>query len=395
MEFLGRHTHLASWVKAVRDYRALLPWAQAAFATFFDLRSSIWCLGFCRAEGDAPGLGELAVRDKAGPASREEERREGGGIQARQVVQTSLQRFLRKGATLGGLGPGQVCGRRPIDPVLKTLTKLTLRLEEEMGRFRADTCFMLFVDTVTEQNTLQLLKEAAQGWQTAFEAGTVTTSLRIILLGGLLAKLKEVLEQVNTDDGLRGRLMTVGWLLEGATALTPTWSYYRWDPAARKQVKDERPPLAHDRALHCVEALQRTLCDPAVLLRFQGSSPLGDGNPCGGCSVQDGYQPEGPGLHGGLHGPLGPVLLGGPQASGTPPTTRRGCRRLRLRRSWRRLTSVPASRTGRAARLKGAGDLAGRSPSNPSSDAKACCIILCPSCAATAGYTTAVITGSP
>ena len=104
---------------------------------------------------------------------------------------------------------------------------------------------------------------------------TVTTSLRIILLGGLLAKLKEVLEQVNTDDGLRGRLMTVGWLLEGATALTPTWSYYRWDPAARKQVKDERPPLAHDRALHCVEALQRTLCDPAVLLRFRAAHRLG------------------------------------------------------------------------------------------------------------------------
>ena len=106
---------------------------------------------------------------------------------------------------------GQPALDEPTVHLLKTLTKLTLRLEEEMGRFRADTCFMLFVDTVTEQNTLQLSKEAAQGWQTAFEEGKVTTSLRIILLGGLLTKLKEVLLQVNTDDGLRSRLMTVGW----------------------------------------------------------------------------------------------------------------------------------------------------------------------------------------
>ena len=198
-----------------------------------------------------------------------------------QVVQTSLQRYLRKGKAMGGLGhdkskdQGQRALDEPTVHLLKTLTKLTLRLEEEMGRFRADTCFMLFVDTVTEQNTLQLLKEAAQGWQTAFEEGKVTTSLRIILLGGLLTKLKEVLLQVNTDDGLRSRLMTVGWLMEGATALTPAWNYYRWDPDTRQQVKDDKPPLSHDRALQCVETLQRTLCDPAVLLRFRAAHRLG------------------------------------------------------------------------------------------------------------------------
>ncbi|CAE7822925.1 jockey\pol [Symbiodinium sp. CCMP2592] len=160
--------------------------------------------------------------------------------------------------------------------LLRTLTKLTLRLEEEMGRFRADTCFMLFVDTVTEQNTLQLLREAGQKWQEGFEAGTVTTSLRIILLGGLLQKLHEVLDLVISDDGLRERLMKVGWLSEGATALTPMWHYYRWDPEARAQVKDEKPPLSHERVLHCVSTLQKTLCDPQVLLRFRATHPLGE-----------------------------------------------------------------------------------------------------------------------
>ena len=44
--------------------------------------------------------------------------------------------------------------------------------------------------------------------------------------------------------------------------------------AAGEQVKDDKPPLSHDRALQCVETLQRTLCDPAVLLRFRAAHRL-------------------------------------------------------------------------------------------------------------------------
>ena len=270
-------------------------------------------------------MGELSLTGEAERCSGETGQRARGGVAPGQVVQTSLQRYLRKGKAMGGLGrdkskdQGQRALDEPTVHLLKTLTKLTLRLEEEMGRFRADTCFMLFVDTVTEQNTLQLLKEAAQGWQTAFEEGKVTTSLRIILLGGLLTKLKEVLLQVNTDDGLRSRLMTVGWRMEGATALTPAWNYYRWDPDTRQQVKDDKPPLSHDRALQCVETLQRTLCDPAVLLRFRAAHRLGMDTQAevvpfkmaislrGQASVDAGSD--------------GPLLLGRVQAPGAPIAT--------------------------------------------------------------------------
>eukprot|EP00439_Symbiodinium_sp_Y106_P006153 s5660_g1.t1 len=49
----------------------------------------------------------------------------------------------------------------------------------------------------------------------------------------------------------------------------------RFRAAHRLQVKDDKPPLSHDRALQCVETLQRTLCDPAVLLRFRAAHRLG------------------------------------------------------------------------------------------------------------------------
>eukprot|EP00439_Symbiodinium_sp_Y106_P011005 s9117_g1.t1 len=153
--------------------------------------------------------------------------------------------------------------------LLRTLTKMTLRLEEEVGRYRADTGFMLFVDTLTEQNTLQLLRAAAQGWQKSFEEGTVKSSLRIVLFTGLMNKLLETLRLVQTDDALRARLMTVGWLSEGSNALVPTWHYYRWDPETRQQVKDDRAPLAQDQVMHQVEILMRVGTSPTTLLRFK------------------------------------------------------------------------------------------------------------------------------
>ena len=145
---------------------------------------------------------------------------------------------------------------------------MTLRLEEEVGRYRADTGFTLFVDTLTEQNTLQLLRDAAQGWQKSFEEGTVKSSLRIVLFTGLMNKLLETLRLVQTDDALRARLMTVGWLSEGSNALVPTWHYYRWDPETRQQVKD-------DREMHQVETLMRVGTSPTTLLRFKTLHKLG------------------------------------------------------------------------------------------------------------------------
>ena len=153
--------------------------------------------------------------------------------------------------------------------------KTTLRLDEDVSRLRADCNFMLFVDSVTETNTLQTLREAAQKWQEAFVEKKVTTSLRVILFCGLMKRLREAVEQVQTDDDLKDRLLRVGWLEDGINALLPAWHYFRWDAATQRQVVSERPPLTQDRLLKCLDVLEKGCSLPTVLLRFRSTHKLG------------------------------------------------------------------------------------------------------------------------
>ncbi|CAE7460955.1 unnamed protein product, partial [Symbiodinium sp. CCMP2456] len=86
------------------------------------------------------------------------------------------------------------------------------------------------------------------------------------------AELQKVLE----DEDLRSRLLLrVGWISEGATALSPVWHYYRRDPESKTSVKADRPPLTQDQVQECVATLLRTTCLPGVLLRFRSTRPLG------------------------------------------------------------------------------------------------------------------------
>ena len=133
---------------------------------------------------------------------------------------------------------------------------------------------MLFVDSVTETNTLQSLREAALKWQEAFVAKKVTTSLRVILFCGLVKRLREAVEQVQTDDELKDRLLRVGWLEDGINALLPAY-YFRWDTTAQRQVVADRPPLTQDRLLKCLDVLEKGCSLPTVLLRFRSTHKLG------------------------------------------------------------------------------------------------------------------------
>ena len=266
--------------------------------------------------------GSLASLAKPSDAAEKTGQRARGGVAPGQVVQTSLQRYLRKGKAMGGLGrdkskdQGQRALDEPTVHLLKTLTKLTLRLEEEMGRFRADTCFMLFVDTVTEQNTLQLLKEAAQVWQTAFEEGKVTTSLRIIpswrpadeAQGGSAAGEhgRRSSEQVDDSGLANGGCDGPHPSLE----LLPLGSGHKAASQGRQAAPEPRqsPSVCRNPSTDAVR--------PCGSASVSGGTPPGDGHAGGGGSVQDGDQSARPGIRGCLHGSDGPLLLGRVQAPG-------------------------------------------------------------------------------
>ena len=58
--------------------------------------------------------------------------------------------------------------------LMKAVTKMALRHEEELSRYRVDTNFMMFIDMGGEHSVLPTLQQAANAWQEAFSAGTVT-----------------------------------------------------------------------------------------------------------------------------------------------------------------------------------------------------------------------------
>ena len=150
---------------------------------------------------------------------------------------------------------------------------MALRHEEELSRLRVDMNFMMFIDVGGEHSVLPTLQQAASTWQESFGAGTVTTSLRVVLFVGMVRKLQELLQDMLQNQDRVDRLMAVGWLQQGARGLNPVWPYFRWDAATQKQVSQ---PLPHDRVLHHVETLIRTASNPLVLLRFRAAKELED-----------------------------------------------------------------------------------------------------------------------
>ncbi|CAE7522252.1 unnamed protein product, partial [Symbiodinium necroappetens] len=164
---------------------------------------------------------------------------------------------------------------RQTTTLLKALTKMALRHEDELSRVRPDSNFMMFIDVEGDHSVLPVLQQTAANWQEAFSAGTVTTSLRIMLFVGMMQQLQARLQDLMLQNQEQmDRLMAVGWLQQGATALNPVWPYYRWDAATKSQVISEQAPLTHDQVLHCVDALLKTACNPLVLLRFRAAKEM-------------------------------------------------------------------------------------------------------------------------
>ena len=87
--------------------------------------------------------------------------------------------------------------------LIQSMVKLSLRHEAELGRLRSETGFVLFLDTPTsspELSFLPRLREIVGDWTTKFTNGTVTTSLRIILVLSVIRELKTRLADFMQSD---------------------------------------------------------------------------------------------------------------------------------------------------------------------------------------------------
>ena len=85
--------------------------------------------------------------------------------------------------------------------MVKLLTKLTLKHEDESSRLRAETVFMLCLDTNDEGITTDLL-DVSNTWKELRAQNKVSSSLRVTLC---LAILKELISLHGLSEGKAGQ----------------------------------------------------------------------------------------------------------------------------------------------------------------------------------------------
>ena len=116
----------------------------------------------------------------------------------------------------GDSGKGTVDTK--LQHLVTTLTRAVLRHESDLAMCRADTSFVIFVDTGSH-SCLQQLKDAGSRWQETYTQGTVKRPLKQFLMLGIFKTLKEQMEALLTDDAKMERCRQAGWLTEGRAAL--------------------------------------------------------------------------------------------------------------------------------------------------------------------------------
>ncbi|CAE7560727.1 unnamed protein product [Symbiodinium necroappetens] len=169
---------------------------------------------------------------------------------------------------------GTSCPDKATQELLQVATRLLLRHENELARLRADTSFVLFIDTGSH-SCLQLLKDAGAKWSELYSQGQVTMPLRAMLMMGLVQELKRALEGVRVDEDKYTRCKEAGWARDGAMALNPHWVFHGWDSKAKKQIVLEKEPLSNSEILRMLDTMEMEshVHKEGVLQCFKSAKP--------------------------------------------------------------------------------------------------------------------------
>ena len=121
----------------------------------------------------------------------------------------------------------------PTQQLLQAMVRLSLRHEHELGMLRAETGFMLFLDTPShhELSFLRGFRRSGPIGRRSVRRGP----LKILLLMAIAKELKTRLEVFRDDTERLERAMTTGWISQGSTQMDPVWHYYVWNPKEKKR----------------------------------------------------------------------------------------------------------------------------------------------------------------
>ncbi|OLP81291.1 hypothetical protein AK812_SmicGene38186 [Symbiodinium microadriaticum] len=163
--------------------------------------------------------------------------------------------------------------------LIQAMVRLSLRHEQELGMIRAETGFMLFLDTPMHHpmSFLPKLQEIAADWTEKNAAGLVKTGLKVMLMMALVKELQTRLEAFREEPEKITRAEATGWIGQGATEMDPVWHYFVWNPKTKQQERSDQQPVATSVLLASLDILFKNLAAPGVLQRFRSTKGL-EGN---------------------------------------------------------------------------------------------------------------------
>ena len=165
----------------------------------------------------------------------------------------------------------------PTQHLIQAMVRLSLRHEQELGMIRAETGFMLFLDTPMHHpmSFLPKLQEIAADWTEKNAAGLVKTGLKVMLMMALVKELQTRLEAFRDDPEKITRPQ------DGSARDPPRWIrsgiISSGNPKTKQQERSEQHPVSTSVLLTSLDILFKNLAAPGVLQRFRSTKGL-EGN---------------------------------------------------------------------------------------------------------------------
>ena len=185
--------------------------------------------------------------------------------------------------------------------VVGLLARLALKHEDTEAAVRSDTSFILYMNTrgITITRTLY---DMAQDWRKLKEEGRLNQSLRVTLIIGLLAAMKEKMKTALREE-IRPTLEKHKWITQSNP---PAWAYMTWNAAKEEQEVDaQKPPLPHDQAERTVQRIFELISMEGLLMKFHVTRPHGADLQVRGPPLRaDSLQPREPGAAQPLSNPV-------------------------------------------------------------------------------------------
>lgn len=156
--------------------------------------------------------------------------------------------------------------------LLTILTRLSLKHEDIIAAYQADSCFMLYLDTAGDLSITASLYQVTQTWQLKKRESpeTLTQSLRVTLLTALFMELRERMNMALQKDK-RATLSKHSWISESDPA---TWNYQKWDPTKETAVADPgRTGLPHSEALTIIQRVLQLIPATVLIQKFHSTRP--------------------------------------------------------------------------------------------------------------------------